>query len=201
MLDSIGLVGPPMDQATGGGAIDDELVALAQQDRAAFVALYTRYATPIYRYCYVRLRSREAAEDATSQTFVKALAALHRFHGGSFRGWLFAIAQNVVIDAQRRQRPQASLDDAEPVADLRPTPEDHALATESERSVLALLDHLSPDQRQVVELRLAGLTGPEIAEVLGRRPEAVKSTQFRAYTKLRAMLRRAPGTEESHDEA
>jgi DNA-directed RNA polymerase specialized sigma24 family protein len=35
---------------------------------------------------------------------------------------------------------------------------------------------------------LAGLTGPEIAEVLGRNTSAIKSTQFRAYARLRALI-------------
>jgi RNA polymerase sigma factor (sigma-70 family) len=47
---------------------------------------------------------------------------------------------------------------------------------------------LSPDQRHIVDLRLAGLTGPEIAEVLGMSESAVKSSQFRAYSRLRKLL-------------
>ena len=64
--------------------LDDEpgLIAAAQRDRRAFAPLYARYARPIYRFCYRRLGSHEAAEDATSQTFVKALAALDRYQGG-----------------------------------------------------------------------------------------------------------------------
>lgn len=53
---------------------DDEMLATAaRDDSAVFDALYTRYVGPIYRYCHVRLGSREAAEDATSATFVKAI--------------------------------------------------------------------------------------------------------------------------------
>ena len=72
--------------------------------------------------------------------------------------------------------------------DLAPGPEDLALRGETRRSVQALLARLPTEQRRVVELRLAGLTGPEIARVLGRRPEAVKSMQFRAYARLRRLL-------------
>jgi RNA polymerase sigma-70 factor (ECF subfamily) len=58
---------------------ESDLIAAAQRDRRAFAPLYARYALPIYRYCYRRLGNHEAAEDATSQTFVKALDALDRF--------------------------------------------------------------------------------------------------------------------------
>ena len=175
---------------------DAELVAQAQRDRQAFVPLYARYAVPVYRYCYRRLGSHEAAEDATSQTFTKALAGLPRFREGSFRGWLFAIAHNVVTDVHRRRRPDVALDAAATLADEAPTPEEQALVTAADRSVQSLLGRLPPDQRRVVELRLAGLTGPEIARVLGRRPEAVKSSQFRAYARLRRLLSGATGEEE-----
>ena len=71
---------------------------LAQRDPYAFALLYTRYLDPIHRYCYRRLGSREAAEDATSLVFAKALSALPRYHDTSFRSWLFTIAHHVVID-------------------------------------------------------------------------------------------------------
>lgn len=167
---------------------DAAQVALARHDRRAFAPLYARYAVPIYRYCYRRLGSHEAAEDATSQTFAQTLAALPRFRDGSFRGWLFAIAHNVVADAHRRHRPAVTLDDAPEPTDPTPTPEEGALAAEQTRSVQSLLSQLSEDQRCIVELRLADLTGPEIARVLGKRPEAVKSAQFRAYARLRRLL-------------
>ena len=69
-------------------------------------------------------------------------------------------------------------------------PEDELLIADSERSVARLLAQLTPDQREVVELRLAGLSGAEIASVLGRNHGAVRGTQFRAYQKLREILAR-----------
>ena len=54
---------------------------------------------------------------------------------------------------------------------------------------------LTNDQRQVVELRLAGVTGPEIRETLGRSRSWVDTTQHRAVQKLRAVL--APDEEEA----
>jgi hypothetical protein len=68
---------------------DAALVAAARVDPTAFAPLYARYLPPVYRYCYRRLGTSAAAEDATSEVFVKALAALPRFRAGSFRSWLF----------------------------------------------------------------------------------------------------------------
>jgi RNA polymerase sigma-70 factor (ECF subfamily) len=164
------------------------LIERARRDRREFAALYEHYLDPVYRYCFRRLGSREMAEDATSQVFVKALAALDSFSGTSFRAWLFAIAHNVVTDTFRRRRPTAPLDELVEPPDPAATPEELAVAADARHSLRATLAQLAPDQRRVVELRLAGLTGAEIAEVLGRSEAAVKMLQFRAHTRLRALL-------------
>jgi RNA polymerase sigma-70 factor (ECF subfamily) len=166
---------------------DAELVARAKRDRQHFAALYDRYLDPIFRYCVVRLGSREAAEDATSLIFTKALDALPSCCDTTFRAWLFAIARNVVADCHRASRPQASLDAAGGVADPSPSPDDIAVLRDDE-TVRGLLAQLPNDQRDVVELRLAGLTGPEIARALGRSHGAIRIAQYRAYARLRSLL-------------
>jgi RNA polymerase sigma-70 factor (ECF subfamily) len=169
---------------------ESELVAAAQRDRAAFAPLYARYARPIYRYCYRRLGDHDAAEDATSQTFVKALTGIDRCRPeqGSFRSWLFTIADRLVTDLYRRKKPRAGIEDAIEIESGDPGPEEYAMASETRQTVQALLKRLSPDQARVVALRLAGLTGPEIAAVIGREHQAVKSLQFRAFGRLRQWL-------------
>ena len=168
---------------------DEALVRAARADLATFAPLYDRYHDAIFGYCLRRLGEREAAGDASSLTFTRAMTALHRFRGGSFRAWLFAIAHNVVIDALRRRRFHDDLDAASPIPDRRPTPEDHAVASDQRRQLAAALARLTADQRNVVELRVAGLTGPEVATALGLSLSSVRSLQFRAYARLRALLR------------
>jgi RNA polymerase sigma-70 factor, ECF subfamily len=183
--------GQPSDAVPADGFEDDAtLVARAKADRAAFGPLYARYLPAVLRYCERRLGDRAAAEDVTSQVFGRALANLADCgeREGAFRGWLFAIARNAVADAHRRRRPSAPRADAGEVADAGPGPEDLALAAEGQRELRTLLDHLTPDQRRVVELRLAGLSGPEIAAALGLSHAAVKVHQFRAVRRLRGVI-------------
>ena len=59
-----------------------------------------------------------------------------------------------------------------------------------------MLAQLSPDQRQVVELRLAGLRSNEIGDVLGRSRGAVDAIQARAVARLRELLGAANATTE-----
>jgi RNA polymerase sigma-70 factor (ECF subfamily) len=176
------------DQRILPGDEQDEraLVARAQHDRQAFAPLYDHYVGPIYRYCAQRLGSREAAEDATSLVFIKALNALPAYRGGAFGGWLFAIAHNVVMDSHRTATASHgihSLDTMTEIMDSAPSPEQEALAVTTLRSLLATLPE---EQRRVLELRLAGLRGAEIAAALGRSVAAIKTLQYRAMCQLRA---------------
>ncbi|MBA2469524.1 MAG: sigma-70 family RNA polymerase sigma factor [Chloroflexia bacterium] len=177
------------------GADELAIVRRAQHQPAAFAPLYERYVDAVFAYCYRRTSDREVAADLTHQIFARALTALPRFSerpdNGSFRGWLFAIARNLVIDTHRTRRETAVLDDIaghDALRDPARSPEDHAIASEQRRTLMAAMAQLTAGQRQVVELRLAGLTGPEIAAALDLHLNAVKSTQFRAYARLRDLL-------------
>ncbi len=130
-----------------------------------------------------------------SLVFTKALEGLPTLRTANTRAWLFSIAHHVVADSYRRKRSDVELELA---ADL-PSPDrlDEIALTEIDLAALfQALDVLTSDQRQVVELRLAGMTGPEIRQTLGRSRSWVDTTQFRAIQKLRAVL--APEQEGSH---
>jgi RNA polymerase sigma-70 factor (ECF subfamily) len=169
---------------------DGNLVQRAKTDPQAFAALYTRYADPIFRHCYRRLGSREAAEDATSQVFTQALAALQRFDDSpdSFRAWLFTIANHVLADQHRAAKRHTLTILNDDLPDRHLSPEEQAVAMESARTLREAIQVLPPRERQVVELRLAGLTGAEIGQVLGCRPNAIAVAHFRAVNRLRGFL-------------
>lgn len=185
---------------------DLAIVARAQRDPAAFAPLYLRYEPVVRGYCQRRLGDPEVAADATSRVFIRVLQALPDFrpdpsrNGSTFRSWLFTIAHNVVVDTHRRTRKHPSLDqpgvvrDGQPIAeslalvDPAALPEDVALANEAARQLHEVLTQLPDRQRQIVELRLAGLSGDEIAATLGTSLSAVKSAQFRAYATMRTLL-------------
>lgn len=163
-------------------------VLRARGDRHAFEPVYRHYYPRVLGYCRRRLGHDEDAADATSQTFAKALGGLDGFTGGAVAPWLFTIARHVVIDAVRRRRLQVDLEAAGDLAEPTDGPEDLTVADDRRRALLVAIARLTPEQREVVELRLAGLTGQEIADVVGLSLSAVKSSQFRAYTRLRTLL-------------
>lgn len=179
------------------GAEDDAaLVAAALRDRAAFGPLYRRYVGGIYGFCFRRMGSREEAEDATAQVFTKALAALPTWRGGSFRAWLFAIADRHTLDRLRARKPNVPLEAAERIPHGGPSPESAVIDADARAHLRLLLEGLTPDQRRVVELRLSGLDGDEIARATGRTRNAVDALQFRAIARLRSLAAEVEGAVE-----
>ncbi len=196
-----------IDSAMAGGELT--AIATSLHDPRAFAPLYEHYFPLICGYCLRRLSNPENAADATSQIFINAIQGLSKFKpdqtrpGSSFRGWLFTIAHNVVIDTYRRTRPYLSLDvSVDPdqgtyasdgaltvLTDTDPNPEELAIASESRVHLGSLLTSLPRRQAAIVELRLAGLTNAEIAEVLNISYPAVRSAQYRAFLTLRELLR------------
>ena len=189
----------PSEHAAEPDSSDAKLVALAMEDPRHFSLLYARYLDPVHRYCYRRLGSREAAEDATSLVFTKALTAFPHYRHTSFRGWLFTIARHVVTDNYRGNHPEDPLEMVAELRDGSASPEELALAADQRQSVTHLLPRLPEHQRQVVELRLAGLTSAEIAQVLDRSPSNVDVTQFRAVARLRVLLGLATTPQEARN--
>jgi RNA polymerase sigma-70 factor (ECF subfamily) len=183
------------DDEGGGGLSNDHfdrdhialLASRAISDRDAFGELFDLFAVPVFRYCYRRTGNRESAEDAMSQTFTRAFAAMPRFAGGSFPAWLYTIAHNVVINQARRPA-FVPLPDEDRTIDPDPSPEEAALIEDERSQIVRLLQLLPEDQRRAVEFRLAGLTGPEVAEAMGKTIAAVKMLQLRAMRRLRTEL-------------
>lgn len=195
----------PMPEVDRDGQATEALVLVAaRRDPAAFAPLYRAYFDPVYRYCLRCIGDREAAADSTQEVFARALTALPRTEVAAFRPWLFTIAHHVIADRhrQRARHPiPAPLSQADDRADPAPSPEEAALSEEARRSVHRHLANLPIDQRAVVELRLADLTGPEVAAVLGKSVGSIKIAQFRAFRRLRDLIEAVDGDGERNDTA
>ena len=91
----------------GGGPTDEELIGRvrAGDDAAAFESLVHRYERELFSYLRRYLGSAEMAEDVFQATFLQVHLKRENFEEGRrFRPWLYTIATNQAIDAQRRNR-------------------------------------------------------------------------------------------------
>jgi RNA polymerase sigma-70 factor (ECF subfamily) len=171
------------------------LVERAQRgDRAALEELYLIHFDRVYSYLHMSVGSRHDAEDLTTQTFLRMLEAIGRFQWRSvpFSAWLFRIAHNLAMDhfrANRRWHPEDEI--AEHVQGEETSAEEQALASLGDTSMLALIERLSPEQRQVLTLKFVfRFSNGEAATILGKTEGAVKSLQHRALASLQKHVTR-----------
>jgi RNA polymerase sigma-70 factor (ECF subfamily) len=174
--------------------LDDFDHVLAQARRGspeAFQTLYDDLVRPVA--AYLRGKGVADVEDVTSEVFLAVFTGLDRFSGGQpeFRSWVFTIAHRRVVDHWRRASRTPATSEYAPEDDTRTSPaaEDDALETLGTRRVHALLDTLTPDQREVLLLRVvADLTVEQVAEVVGKPGGAVKALQRRGLAALRKVV-------------
>lgn len=163
---------------------DSELVREAQANPACFTLLYERYLEPIYSYCYVRLGSHEAAEDATSEVFLKAFVALPRYRDQMFAAWLYRIAHNVVVNIQRQARPHSAVE-MEGLPDPASPLEQTVIDAAQQQNLRSAIARLSEDQRTVLEMDCADLKGAQIAAAMGKSEAAIRMLRHRAIERLK----------------
>jgi RNA polymerase sigma-70 factor, ECF subfamily len=170
-----------------------QLVEQAQAgDREALEELYLLHFDRIYSYLHVTVGNRHDAEDLTTQTFLRMLESIGKFRWQSapFSAWLFRIAHNLAIDhfrATKRWQPEEEV--PEPPADERTSAEAGALESIGHKSMLELIEELSPDQQQVLTLKFVfNFPNAEAAIILGKTEGAIKSLQHRALASLQKQL-------------
>jgi RNA polymerase sigma-70 factor, ECF subfamily len=173
-----------------------DLAAARRCDPAAVTRIYQAYAPALLRFFVAAVGDRHAAEDLTGTVLTAAIESLPGFRGDADQlgGWLFRIARHDLYDYRRRvaRARTENLDDVlDEAALVEDAPGDEELAIERLEGsrVMAALEQLSPDQREVLLLRLAaGLTAREVAASVGKTTGAVKSLQHRGLASLARAL-------------
>jgi RNA polymerase sigma-70 factor (ECF subfamily) len=163
-----------------------------QGDRDALEEPYLIHFDRIYSYLHVSVGNRHDAEDLTTQTFLKMLESIGKFRWQSapFSAWLFRIAHNLAMDhfrAARRWQPEEEV--PEPPADESTSAEAGALEVIGRKTMLELIEDLSPEQQQVLTLKFVfNLPNAEVAAILDKTEGAIKSLQHRALASLQKQL-------------
>jgi RNA polymerase sigma-70 factor (ECF subfamily) len=186
-------------QITPAGAIDAELVRRARaRDEAAVRAIMQANNRRLYRIARGILRNDSEAEDVVQETYVRAFTHLQDFRGdSSLATWLARIAMNEALGRLRRQRPAVEWTSLPPgVLEAQIIQFPHSANSEDPEKSMAqsqiqhvvehAIDEL-PDAFRIVFITrvIEGMNVEETAEILGLKPETVKTRLHRARTMLR----------------
>jgi RNA polymerase sigma-70 factor (ECF subfamily) len=180
---------------------DDTAVLIARclsGDQTAYSALYTLYASGVYRLCYSLLFQRQDAEDVTQEAFLYAFRNLRRFDAAksSFKTWMYTIAVSRCRNLYRRKRPApidfTQLFRLELAAPNDERPEAAFAQRNAQDALVRALADLSPQLREAVVLRYGhGMTYREIAAVMDCPPKTAESRVRLAHDRLRGLLQGA----------
>jgi RNA polymerase sigma factor (sigma-70 family) len=161
-------------------------------DPAAFGELVLAYQSLAFRTAFMIAGNAADAEEAAQDAFVKAQRALGRFRRGEpFRPWLLAIVANVARNHRRARGRRAALAvrAAAEAGAPHEAPEEAALATERRERLLAAVERLRDDDRDVLACRyFLELSEEETAAALGIARGTVKSRTHRALSRLQGEL-------------
>jgi RNA polymerase sigma-70 factor (ECF subfamily) len=169
-------------------------------DVRAYRQLYDLYSKRVLNFCYRLTGSRETAEEVTQETFVSVYRNVGALKDASrFEPWLFMIARNFVYQVYRRKRlPTVSADatdeDNREIVHLEAdggSPEDQMLRGELQQVARQIIQSLAFKYREVFVLAvLEGFSYLEVAEMVGRKVQSVKTDIHRARLMIRERMAR-----------
>ena len=180
------------------------LIRAAQHgDANSFEQLVRAYDGPVLRMAVNLLHSEEDARDVYQEAFLRVYRNLPKFRFDcSFSTWLYRIVSNLCLDQLRKRKTRreetafvatadGELDRLQTLPEVRADvdPERSLLSSEVNSRITATMDHLTPRERLVFEMRhYQGMRLRAIGDSLGVTEEAAKNCLFRATQKMRTAL-------------
>ncbi len=176
--------------------MDSDLIArIAAGDGAAIRALFARHNVRVFRYLVRLVRSEAIAEELANEVFLDVWRQAGRFEGRSaVSTWMLSIARNKAMSAMRKRREETMEDDnaANLLPDDDDTPEQHAQKRSKASVIRAVIDALSAEQKEVIDLvYYHEKSVREVAEIAGIPEATVKTRMHYARKQLGLRLKEA----------
>lgn len=192
---------------------DDQLmIRLQKGETAAFEVLVDRYQGQLYGFFMKNIRDSQTAEDLSQETLLRVYNQFWDYiPSGRFRGWMYRIARNLMIDNIRRQSHDALVraskgkanDEDDTLARIAvelESPDERASRGELSRMVDEVLDELPEEQRLTFTMYHYGqLSLPEVANIMQTSLPTTKSRLRLAREKLQDKLAARGVTDPAHD--
>jgi RNA polymerase sigma-70 factor (ECF subfamily) len=155
-----------------------------------FLSAYDAYNNAIFRFCLLKVSSREIAQDLTQEVFMRYWQSLRK--GEDFkneRAFLYTIARHLVIDWYRKKK-ESSLDAlTEAGAEFKGDGPNTITDSAEAREVLEVIQKLDDDSREILLLRFVeGFSPKEIADQLKESANVVSVRIHRALKKVQELM-------------
>jgi RNA polymerase sigma-70 factor (ECF subfamily) len=168
-------------------ATDEELAA-----RRDVTGLYDRYARRLIPFLAARGVAESDLDDVHQEVWVRVWNALGTAaFQGHFRGWLFQVARNLIIDRSRKAPPLAPLPDDSPLTDRACSPAEQLARQEALSQLACCLERLEGKEAALFRGITGGADYDEMCEQLGIGKGAAYKLFHQAKNKLASCMERA----------
>jgi RNA polymerase sigma-70 factor (ECF subfamily) len=179
---------------------DEQLISdYLEGDEQSLGVLIDRYLLNTYNFAYKLTNDRQAANDVTQESFIKAWKNIRKYRQGSnFQNWLLTLTKNTAIDWLRKRKDLSfsAFENekgvnifTETLVDNKPSPLELLAQAEDDIFVQELLKEINPLYKDVLTLRYSSdFTFEEIGKLLKRPLHTVKSQHRRALVAIRRLL-------------
>jgi RNA polymerase sigma-70 factor (ECF subfamily) len=169
--------------------LESIIIGCKKGDQACFSQIVDLYGKRCFGYFCRLTGNREISEDLLSELFVKLVEKIAGYKGGSFDGWIFAMASNIFYDHLRfKQRQSRLLDGHKRRLELDSSFAEDLPNDEADK-MQAALSKLDADVREVIIMRYySQLSFKEIAESRGEPIGTTLSKVHRGLKRLRELM-------------
>ena len=202
-------IGPDEKRGSSLEISDEKLINLyIGGDIKALDDLIIRYQKPLYSFLWRLTASGPEVEDIFQETWLRVIQKSANFEQYRFKGWVFKIAYNLVIDRSRAKRGHLSLDQTSEYADGVQTlgdtiaaagqgPDGQAADRDLQKALTRALATLPPEQKEVFVLRMeADMSFKDIAGLQGTSINTALARMQYALAKMRKLLSPLYGDDE-----
>ncbi|MDO8655007.1 MAG: sigma-70 family RNA polymerase sigma factor [bacterium] len=167
-----------------------------EQIRAEFSKIYDTYNGKIYRFIYLKVESREVAEDLASEVFLSAWSAFAKATADkgnlikNIQAYLYQIARNTVSDHHGSKKVRTvSVEEYADIPDMGDPVEEQAMISLEIERIKGVLKELNNDYQDLIIWKyLDELSYPEIAQITGKTEDTVRVGVHRAIQALKGKL-------------
>ncbi len=172
--------------------------------RAEFSKIYDTYNGKIYRFIYLKVESREVAEDLASEVFLSAWSTFAKASASAkatadksadkeienIQAYLYQIARNAVSDHHSSKKVKTvSVDENTDIPDREDPVEEQAMISLEIERIKGVIRELNDDYQDLIIWKyLDELTYPEIAQITGKTEDTVRVNVHRAMQALKGKL-------------